>query len=341
MSGNEERIRIQENHKKELMKRYESLYGDKAKALSDADKRTIQLKIDDLNQEIEELETEIKKLRTSKLEIGENFRGYSLEWEERLPEINFSKSKKIIRAIFDRFEDHQDGQAVFLLQRSRSMGGDLCIKHIRTLLQRMGTWYPPCEYGFPPHQQTNPIDFLNALASQFDAEPVKSITQHAIQEIVRKVCHPLRSGNVLLIHIEIYSLEIQDSFLEWFVNVFWNALVQQISIHRQDHPLIKLVAVIAVRGVVPKSHLHSALCCNKQKFDGRKILELPLEKWKETEICHWLWKFSGLDAPHIGRTRSEIEQIAKTIYTVSEGKPSDVRHELMEALRKEMTRSAS
>lgn len=341
MSSNEEQIRIKKKYQQELINRYEALYAQMARTIQEADKRAIQNSINDLDIEIAQLGNEIKKIGTSDAKYNDVYRGYSIDWEEKLPQINFSKSKSIIKYIFDQFEKQQEEQALFLLQRNSSMGGDLCIKHIKSLLQKMGTWYPPCEHGFPPHQQANPIDFLNTLASKFTVEPIENNVQTYTRTVVHKICDALRSGNIFLIQVEIYSLNPQDTFLKWFVNEFWNELVQRVSIHRGNHPFIRLVSVIAVRGMVPQFCLQPSWCCTKQRFDGKKILELPLQFWTEVEICNWLWRFSGLDAPHIGRTRSEIEQMARVIYEVSEGKPSDVCNELMEALRKAMTESAS
>ncbi len=128
------------------------------------------------------------------------------------------------------------------------------------------------------------------------------------------------------------SFEPQNEFLEWFVNSFWQELVTKISARRSDHPFIKVVGVIAVRNVIPKPALSPEFCCTKQNFSGKKILELPLQKWSDKELYEWLWKHSKLSG--LGYEPAQIQQMAKVIYQDSEqGEPCKAYNQLMEALK--------
>lgn len=240
-----------------------------------------------------------------------------------------SPDQKIIDGVFKPFEE-QRGAALFLLQQSRSMHGDLCIQHIKSVLQSLGTWTPPIEFEFLPYRPTNPSDFLNDLAGKFEIK--SAVGSPTPTEITEGICQSLQNGNVLLIQLGIYSINLGDNFLTWFIQQFWEQLINQLERLDQERPLIRVVSVISVGNIVPRECLPEALCCTLQRFDARKLLELPLQKWTEKEICLWLLKFSNL-----GLGRSEIEMMAKNIYRVSQGRPSEVYGELMQVMTQKVS----
>lgn len=141
----------------------------------------------------------------------------------------------------------------------------------------------------------------------------------------------------MFIQIDIYDLSSQDTFLDWFVQRFWCKLLGRLPEISQKHPLIRFVAVLSVRGSIPKDFLLSDLCCKSNKFDSKKILELPLKKWTEQEINNWLLNFSGLTATNIGVSPEEIKRMAENIHRVTEGQPRDVYNELMEEMSKRVS----
>lgn len=333
MTEFESRIEVLENQKKELMGQYAILISQQTNALSDIDKRKLQNQIDELEKEIENLENKIRQLKPVNKDDHQPYRSYHNVWEDKLPQLNFKKSKRIIQDIFSRLEDGGEEQALFLLQRSRTMRGDLCIKHIKLLLQSMdiGDWYPPFEYSFLRHQPSSPEVFLNALASRFSVESLQADSSKLITLILDKVCKSLVAGNVFLLLVE-FSLRPNDAFLGWFVNEFWCPLVKHLNVHRDEHPFIKVVGVLAVRNEISKTCLPIDLCCKKQKFDSRKILELPLENWSDREIHEWLSKHSKLS--ELGYGQTQLKTMAETIYAESEkGKPLSAYDSLMETLK--------
>ena len=212
------------------------------------------------------------------------------------------------------------------------MGGCWCIENIKSQF-RNDNWYSPCKFEFSSHQEANPRDFLRYLAEKFSVPTCDELPKHT-NEIISKICKSLRSGNILFIQIDIYDLSSQDTFLDWFVQQFWCILVDKLPEISQENPFIKLIAVLSIRGSIPEDLLLSDLCCESNEFDSKKILELPLEKWTDQEIKKWLLRFSGLTADHIGVNRQEIEGMAKRIHRLTEGRPSDVYSELIDAMSK-------
>jgi hypothetical protein len=176
------------------------------------------------------------------------------------------------------------------------------------------------------------MDFLYAVAQRFDVQMSQNPEPQIVTELIKKIYGSLCGGNVFLIQIEIPYLDAKSTFLDWFVHQFWRPLVRQLPMVRITSPLVKVFAVITVRGNVDKACLPEDLCCPKQQFHSEKVSKLPLQKWTEEDICNWLVKFSGLMSLAKGLTHPEIEQIARAIYQVSNGRPIDVYHELMKTM---------
>lgn len=340
MASNEELIKIKENYLKILYKQYEALHSQKIQSLNEADKISIQESINNLEKEIKKVDEDIGKLRLSNINDNNSFkqRIYSLAWEEKLHRIDFLNSKKILKNVLDQLDNNEAEEVIFLIQKNISMKGQLLIKHIEFLLQEIGTWNSPCKFEFQKHQQVNNIDFLNFLAIRFEVQACSDPDniQKCIDNIVDKICGSLFGGDILFFQIDIYHLEPHNDFLEWFVQ-FWCHLVEKVSVIRNDYRFIKLVAVIAVSGLIPETCLKSSLYCTPEEFDGKKIIKLPLHNWTDKEICEWLLRHSGLNASHIGLKPQDIQQMAKAIYEITEGRPSEVYNELMEEMGKRIS----
>ena len=334
-SINEKRIRKKKEHLKVLLQQWELASNQLIATLNQSEKPSIQKTIDDLEKEIDELDNKIKKLQLSSFQgdTDKVYSNHSRNWEEKFPKIDFKNTNKILKSTLDKFED-QEGAALFLLQNSRSMGGHWCIKNIKSQLQGIGKWYSPCEFEFLSHQEANPSDFLNYLAQKFAVQPCDQIPTYT-ERIINNICESLCNGNILFIQIDIYDLNSQDTFLDWFVQQFWCTLLRRLPEISKKHPSIRFVAVLSIRGSIPKDFLLSDLCCKNYNFDSKKFLELPLKKWTNEEIKNWLFKFSGLTA--IGVTLQEIERMAENIHRVTKGKPDEVYKELMEAMSKRVS----
>ncbi|MFB2934941.1 hypothetical protein ACE1B6_06650 [Aerosakkonemataceae cyanobacterium BLCC-F154] len=316
-----------------LYNQFYALYAQLNTERNNAHKISIEEDIKQKEAEINNLKAEIKRLR--ELEIGSDrlYRNYCNTWEEKIPKIDFSKANAIVDHIFKKIKN-QEGAALFVLQNSRSMGGDWCITNIKSQLQNIGILYSPGKYEFLAHQQANQIDFLNFLAQKFKYEPYTGAPSRFIDELIEKICSSLCSGNILFIQVDIYSLDSQNQFLSWFLKEFWCPLVRQLPEISQQHRLVRFVAVLSVGDLIEKDCLPDVLYCKKTKFDREKFLELPLQKWEQKHIEDWLFSFSELTSPPIRCTSTQIEEMARRIHKVTKGEPNQVYNQLMDQMTK-------
>ncbi|WP_178381642.1 hypothetical protein [[Phormidium ambiguum] IAM M-71] len=326
-----------------LYKQFLALYAQLDTVMNNAEKIAIEEDIKQKEAEINHLQTEIKRLRA--LESGSDriYRNSFNNWQEKFTEIDFSKANLIINNVLNKIKN-QEGAALFFLQNSSSMKGDLCIKKLESQLKSMGHWYRPYILAFSPYQKVNQANFLNFLAENLGIDPYPidlSISTSEISlytnDVIRKICGSLCSGHILFIQVDIYYLNPENQFLNWFLNEFWCPLVRQLPELSQRHRLVRFVAVLAIRGSLPKDCLPSSLYCKKQNLDREKFLELPLQKWKDKDIENWLINFSGLDSHQSRGNDEKFQQMAKTIYEVTRGEPCKVYDELMD----QMTRLVS
>ncbi len=329
---------IKKKRLKLLMKQYEAASQQLEETLNKIDKLSINEQMKGLEIEIEQLQGEIDnlKLRSHQIDSSKFHSQYSRKWEEEFHKIDFRAINKKLKSILGKFED-REGAALFLLQNSRSRGGDLCIKNIKSQLQDMGNLCSPCEFAFLSHQTVDRIDFLTYLAQEFEIQPCLDEISKT-DRIIDKICDSLRSGHIFFVKIDIYNLAFQDPFLDWFLHQFWCKLITRLPQLSQNNPLIRFVAVVSISGSIPKSLLLSDLCCKSNKFDDKKFLELSLEKiWTKPQINNWLLKFSGITAPPIEVTKEEIERMAESIHQVSDGIPANVYNDLKEAMFKRVS----
>ena len=317
-------------YRETLAKKLAAAYNQLSEAVDAVAKVSINEQIKSLDDEFKSIDTEVEELE--KIQLGSNrFYGNAHRvWESNIHKIDFAKSKKIFDSVLGRLKN-QEGAALFLIQNSHSMGGKWCVRNLWNRLQEAGTCHPPMEFKISHYQKGISTTFLNQIAERLGVQPNLENTQQYVDEIVRSICDSLHGGQVLLFQVEIPCLDQKDNFLSWFINDFWSLLIRQLSLVSLEHPQIKVFGVVAVRGSVSKTCLPETLCCKPQQFSSDKALELPLQNWTDTEIKNWLISFSGLMSS-MGRSRSEVEQIARSVHQISKGRPIDVYHELMEAM---------
>ncbi len=122
MSDIEAKIKVLKEKKEGLMQQWIAAVRQQSKVLSDADKIKIQLEIDDLDRQVTQLQDEISQLESSGNKEGQVYRSYSQSWEDKLPQLNFKKSKKIIRDVFANFEVQKEEQALFYCKEAIRCG---------------------------------------------------------------------------------------------------------------------------------------------------------------------------------------------------------------------------
>jgi hypothetical protein len=120
--------------------------------LDASQKIIMQDKIDALWTEIEQLEEQLSELELKQeqdddsdvssstsgqvngQEQHSSYRGRNLDFDRKFPKIDFEEPASILREVLEGF-DWKGGDALFLLQNSRTRGGKWCLARIREILK--------------------------------------------------------------------------------------------------------------------------------------------------------------------------------------------------------------
>ncbi|MEQ9355467.1 hypothetical protein [Coleofasciculus chthonoplastes] len=305
---------------------YESVYQQLSHTRDKADRNQLQRKADDLFEQMERVEAQLNQCQSSHT----TYNDYYKNWEEHLPQINYSQASKLFNRIFDHFGE-KGGAVFFLLQNCHPMGGKWCMEKIKASLKDKGVWSPRA-VGFAAWEKPNPTDFIQRLGTSFNLEDNTSSVEVATQRLIDKIYNYLQIDSTVFLEIRLFSLDSKSDFLAWLIHQFWVPLISRLRLIRQELPLVKFVAVMVVETEMPQTCRSPDLFCQGGKLSPQKIIELKLGNWTEKEIRTWLYRYSGLATPHVGRTPREIEQMSRMVYQVSQGRPIDVYSYLMNEL---------
>jgi hypothetical protein len=257
-----------------------------------------------------------------------------LHWEEHLPKIDFAKVGKLMPGIIRH--EPQGEAALFLLQDSYRMCGDLCLRNVTDYLAKLSAEPPRrIEIGFSEFETPSAQEFLRRIGKYIEI-PSGADLDSLPAAIIEKICGGLGNAGIVMIELKIREgLEAYEEFVEWFLCAFWEPLVNRLPQITTDRRYVKLIALIHVRASVPKKALGLYRCTAKE-FKRAKLLDLPLEKWKLKDIQAWLFTYSGLAHPASGWTTEQIEKAATSIYKNNEW-PNDVYNHIREMLSRKQT----
>ena len=112
MTNHKDRIEILEEQRQGLMEQYAAAVKQQTKSLSDVDQKKLEIEIDDLDKKISDLEEKINRLKLGQSDKDniQVYGEYSKTWGDKLPYLNFTESKKIIKDIFSRLESDEEEQ---------------------------------------------------------------------------------------------------------------------------------------------------------------------------------------------------------------------------------------
>lgn len=332
---NEIFIREKEKYQKSLIQQYQAACAQRLATRDDSDKVVLNEKIAQLEQDIQATQAKLNELKAAQQTSSSHLRQKTVNWEDQIHAINYNKAKKTIETVFKGLKQ-REGSALFLMRKSRSMGGKWCAQKVKhQIRQELGSMLMPCEVGFSHHQTVGAVEFLRDLAQRYSVDAQSEIVdvRSFSEKVIGCIIDSLVSGNILLMEIDICALSPQDTFLVWFVNGFWGPLNIRLRAVASQKQRIRLIALLSVQGTIPRTCLPVEICCKKTSFNGGKILELPLQKWTEQEICNWLFDHSGLTRQAVPLPNEGITRMAKSIHSVTNGLPRDVYHELMEEMK--------
>lgn len=195
-------------------------------------------------------------------------------WKKYLSKIDFKKSIAIFCEQF--IQDKKQGDsAIFLMQETEFMREDLCLSEIKNILGKNAT-VEEIPVKIPFYASPDEFEVLNYLAKALGIKNKESqdLNEYA-STIVEGIFSRLgNSGVAFLVLKDFYHLDSLENVLNWFVNEFWHFVEVKLSEKARDYHYIKFICIITTKKSIQYCH--------------EKIVNLPLQNWKLTEIQTWL-----------------------------------------------------
>lgn len=308
-----------------LSEQYTAVMKQRSQARDARDRLLFKKQADDLLEQMRQVEDELEQLEDSENNSNQIY----LDIQANLPEIDFRESMKVVDKITSQF-GREGGAALFLIDNSYSMAGELCISRIREQLKRQTRSFRYLKIEISSSGRYDELGLLECLARYFNlpSESTPNIGEYS-QKVIQQICQSLQVGSVVFIEINKWDyLSCQERVLPWFIRDFWCQLLEESRLiaHKNGLRRVNIVAVIDSESQLNKECEALPYYCNPDEFDSKKILKLPLNQWTEDDILEWLERYGCLPA-------SQIDVMAKQIYLKTmKGIPLMV----CEALKKEL-----
>jgi hypothetical protein len=304
---------LRESHEKHLAalaEEYAELERDLEATRDTVDRRRIKRRLEAIRREMEEAESEASR---EELAHGGPRRS-ELNWKARLPRIDFATAVDMFQASLHRL--HGGGAAFYMLQDGHAMRGELCVARLRDLLSEEAVEfrrYPVWFYAYDPFDEAALMD---RVGTYFAVPPRRDDVREYARAVIDTICASLQAGSVVLIELTIWpDLSGQGDFLPWLLGEFWVPLLRKLN-ETGNLPRVKFVLILLVWPPLAPASFPPSLYCSPEQFDCEKILELPLENWREADIRDWLTWYSGLGG---SLTPAQIDTMARRIYATSKG----------------------
>jgi hypothetical protein len=287
-------------------------------------------------EELTKVENELKLLENqSDSSVSSNQENTIIK---NLSKLNFSQAKETVSYILEKYLGKKGGLALFLLQNTALMRGDLCVAEIQYCLSSnsYGRFkYCPIDPLLRP-DISDERSLLNAIADYFKPiEPELNEQQYA-QKIIEKIVDTVQGNSIVFFDFTNWdSLPENDSqLLSWFVKNFWQPLKEKHKDICKSYSLVKFILFISTSSTISETYNELCWSCdsidnfchNINEFESLKIPELPLSNWQESDIDDWLQEVYGL-------SKLKSQGIAQTIYRLSNrGIPVTVCSKLEQSL---------
>lgn len=290
---------------------------------NEVERLRLQRQAEGILEELQRVDESLRALDKATDMAIQNQNRKHLTFEQDLQKIDFTQVKEVVRSIVSQF-DRSGGSASFLLQRNLSMAGQLCLLEIKDELRRDTRDFKFYPVEFSSNSELNQVGLLKGLAGHLGIE-LKPDLQEMSRLIQERIVRSLQSNSIVFIEIHKWDdLPAQREVLRWFLEHFWNSLVAQLPVISNTCRRVRLIAVVVVEDELAEDCLE--FCCTREKFDGQKMIDLPLQDWTVDDILDWL--------DYLGIPVQQSDAIAKRIHKASRGIPELI----CAALRKEFNR---
>ncbi|MEH1790973.1 MAG: hypothetical protein V7L23_36800 [Nostoc sp.] len=303
-----------------LVQEQEACSNQYSSTIDEAERVRLKRKLDNFDKKVDELE---RQLYSNDLNADANRRSRALE--DKLPKIDFKKQITTVKNILEQFTE--DGAALFLINDSLNMAGDLFRLEFKKMLEEETTDLKHYEVAFSIGRRLDEIGFLQGLGGHLGIDEIENEREYSI--VIDKIFGFIENGSIVFIELrKINLLSNREDFFSWLVNNFWKTLVEKLPLICQlkDIEQVKFIFLAMSDTDICKEYAKLSCFCTEIEFDKYKILEIPLKEWSEKDIRDWLTKHSGL-------SKEKNTAIARDVYESSRGgTPKNIRDALMSTL---------
>ncbi len=322
---------IHEKRLEALWQDYEATIKQITSTLAAVDQNKLKRQADEIYEKIEKLDNELKSLEiaqaettadTSKPDIAR----MQLELRSKLPEIDFGALEQIVRKILRERQD-EGCAALFLFQRSKTMGGEWCAARLREMLRRetQDGRFRHLPVEFQPAERVDASGLLRRLGQYFDIEATDQDRQSLSRRVIDKLCGSLQSGSVVLIECQRcdYFSREPDEF-RWILADFWRQAISRLARVAQEYYEVKIIFSVFVDGTLSENCLAIDPCCTFEQFQKDRPFEIVLEPWTQEDIREWIARYAGLSL-----SRREVDFMANKVYAAANGLPNLIAEQLL------------
>lgn len=280
---------------------------------------------EELLRQIDYMETKLAELDSDNSDP--NVRDRNLE--KILQKIDFVKAKETASLVKEKL-DKEGGSVLFCIQKSKKQMGHYCVEEIINVIMGeqiidgkvVGNYRRiPIDLG-SAISQYNEVEFLVRLASYFDVESSDDLLKLS-KQLRSKIRSSIDSGTTIFLEIKnLDDLLEKEGFLSWFVEQFWQPLIDEVMAVSKKYKSKFIVVLIANSQLLTECSLD--YFCDGDSFDWYKMLELPLPNWAVEDIQDWLIRFHTLSSYMKSKTDTDLQQVARRIHRESEGTPESV-----------------
>lgn len=273
-----------------LYQRYMAASQQLMSTLNEADKPALQQQLAMYQQQIQVLEQRTNLLHPSSAETTPQQSGL----ETHILQIDFDEALALFRQTVDSFE-HECGAALFVLENSGRLCGDLCVSLFKHLLEEQTRDFKPYPVDLSKAATPDEYGLFNRLGAffQLPAAAGDDLAQYA-DTLLAKVCGAVRNGSIVLFELQQWDsfTLLQAQVLQRFLELFWHPLLQSLPTLPCHAQRVKFVTLITAD--LSMAEPCRSLCC------GENMFQLQLRHWKFDEIQRWLRRFTDLNDQQIG-----------------------------------------
>lgn len=294
-------------------------------------RRKLEKQAEKLLDEIDEVEAKLAEFDADSPDA--NVRDRSLE--KTLQKLDFVEAKKTAGLIKDKLSQ-EGGAVLFFLQKTRKQMGRFCIEEVLNVIlgdqiidgQVVGAFRRYSVDLDSAISQFNEAEFLIRLASYFQVEESDDLAELS-QQLREKIRTSIDEGTTIFLEIKsLDELLEQAEFLKWFIQDFWQPLIDEVAGVSRKYRSKFIVALVADSQIL--SECSPEYFCEPGDFDCYRLLELILPDWSVDDIYDWLIKFRVVYPKLQGKNDQALKRIAKKIHRDSDGTPQNVCANLKE-----------